>query len=183
MTIIAYTAKDRSLHADSGTVVGFGTANQRLDTTDKKIYVDPEGMFALASTGYCIKHAELQTFLNYIMPKIKLYTMERDQSALLIEHKEHRMHGMIAVNFIIVTSSDVFVFSANQWESKIILGSLDEDVIYGNSAIHVHVAMKNFDLSPVAAMEYGIRCCDYSRMPIISYPVSNLKPMIKEESK
>lgn len=184
MTIIAYIAKDRTLYADSGVVVGFGSPNQRLDTTSKKIYVDPEGTFALAATGYCIKHEQLQSFLNYIMPKIKLFMMKRDPSALNIEYKEHQMHGMMAVRFIITTATDVFIFNADNFSSSIVLGSLDEDVIYGNTAIHIHTAMKTFDMSAMDAIAYGIHCCDYSRLPILSHSVDNLKPIaLQEENK
>ncbi len=184
MTIIAYIAKDRTLYADSGTVIDFGSPNQRLDTTSKKIYVDPEGTFALAATGYCIKQEQLLAFLNYVMPKIKLFMMHRDPTALNIERKEHDMHGLLAVRFIITTATDVFIFIADKYASSIVLGSLDEDVIYGNTAIQIHMAMKAFDKSAVDAITYGIRCCDYSRLPIVSHSVNDLKPItLPEETK
>lgn len=186
MTIIAYTGVDRTLYADSGVVVDYGSVNQRIDLTDSKIYVDPDKHFALAATGYCIRQSQLQAFLKYIIPKIRMYLLEGDESALGIDAKEHRLHGLVGIRYIIVTTEGVFVFYGDKLGSSIHHADPNDDVIFGNTVVHMHAAMRSHGRTPREAMELGIKYCDYSRGPVRSYSTADLIPFpapSKEESK
>lgn len=177
MTMIVYSKRDRALMVDSGVVVNYNSANARIDSSLRKMYMTNDCRFVIATTGFILHDMEREAFERVIIPRIELYMKDRSVKSLEFNKEEHLAHGLCHQTTVIMTSVGLFIFSVNAANTWMFFEPLTEDFVSGASTIYFHSA-QILGMSPVEAFAYAVGRCDNSRLPMNVYSVDSLAPLV-----
>lgn len=179
MTMIAYSKKLRGLMIDSGIVINYNNPSQRIETSDRKMYVTEDRRFAIATTGFILHDEERAAFERLFVPRIELYMKDRSVKSLEFNKVEHQAHGLCHQTTVVMTSFGLFVIDIGGVSTRMTFEPLYEDFVRGASTVYFHCAQAMGN-TPEKAFEYAIERCDNSRMPIHVIYANDLAPLVPE---